>query len=79
MATARKDLPEDIDALRAALVAERARTAQVEAELAVAKAKTSDDAAVIAHQRLQIEKLSRQLYGHRSERAVRLLDQIELA
>jgi transposase len=33
---------------------------------------------VIAHQRLQIEKLSRQLYGHRSERAVRLLDQIEL-
>jgi transposase len=28
---------------------------------------------------LQIEKLSRQLYGHRSERAVRLLDQIELA
>ena len=79
MATARKDLPEDIDALRAALVAERARTAQVEAELAVAKAKTSDDAAVLAHQRLQIEKLSRQLYGHRSERAVRLLDQIELA
>lgn len=52
---------------------------RVEAELAVAKAKASDDAAVIAHQRLQIEKLSRQLYGRRSERAVRLLDQIELA
>jgi len=79
MATTRRDLPEDIDALRAALIAERARTAQVEAELAVAKAKASDDAAVIAHQRLQIEKLARQLYGHRSERAVRLLDQIELA
>ena len=79
MATSRQDAPEDIDALRAALIAERARTAQVEAELAVALAKASDDAAVIAHQRLQIEKLSRQLYGHRSERAERLLDQQELA
>ena len=36
MATSRQDAPEDIDALRAALIAERARTAQVEAELAVA-------------------------------------------
>src|SRR4051812_457253 len=79
MATARRDLPEDIGALRAALIAERARAARVEAELAVARAKTSDDAAVIAHQRLQIEKLTRQLYGPRSERAVRLLDQMELA
>jgi hypothetical protein len=79
MATTRKDLPEDIDALRAALIAERARAARVEAELAVAKATASDDAAVIAHQRLQIEKLTRQLYGQRSERAERLLDQMELA
>jgi transposase len=78
MATTRNDLPEDIDALRAALLAERARAARVEAELAVAKAKASDDAAIIAHQRLQIEKLARQLYGHRSERTVRLLDQMEL-
>src|SRR5437667_8182883 len=29
--------------------------------------------------RLQIEKLTRQIYGQRSERTVRLLDQIELA
>jgi transposase len=79
MATTRDDVPEDIDALRAALLAERTRTARVEAELAVTKAKASDDAAVIAHQRLQIEKLTRQLYGHHSERTVRLLDQIELA
>ena len=79
MAAAREDLPEDIDALRAALLAERARAARVEAELAVARAKASDDAAVIAHQRLQIEKLTRQLYGPRSERTVRLLDQMELA
>ncbi|HLY45480.1 MAG TPA: IS66 family transposase [Stellaceae bacterium] len=79
MATTRQDLPEDIDALRAALLAERTRAARVEAELAVAKAKASDDAAVIAHQRLQIEKLTRQLYGHHSERTVRLIDQMELA
>src|SRR5918911_2697866 len=79
MATTRRDLPDDIDALRAALIAERARAARVEAELAVARAKASDDAAVIAHQRLQIEKLTRQLYGPRSEHTVRLLDQMELA
>src|SRR6187551_1560622 len=79
MAAAREDLPEDVDALRAALLAECARAARVEAELAVARAKASDDAALIAHQQLQIEKLTRQLYGPRSERAVRLLDQMELA
>jgi len=78
MAITRKDLPEGIDALRSALLAERSRAERVEAELAVAKAKASNDAAVIAHQRLQIEKLARQLYGHRSERAVRLLNQMEL-
>src|SRR3954453_6780842 len=78
MAVPRDDLPEEIDALRTALLAERARAAQVEAELAVARAKASDDAAVIAHQRLQIEKLRRQLYGPRSERTARLLDQMEL-
>src|SRR6187401_1832563 len=78
MVARREDLPEEVDALRAALVAERARAARVEAELAVARAEASDDAAVIAHQRLQIEKLTRQLYGPRSERTVRLLDQMEL-
>src|ERR1700732_1720853 len=79
MATSREDLPEDVEALRAALLAERARAARVEAELAVAKAKASDDEALIAHQRLQIEKLTRQLYGQHSERTARLLDQMELA
>src|SRR5712671_2380133 len=86
MAAAREDLPEDVAALKAALIAERtkrideaARAARVEAELAVAKAKASDDEALIAHQRLQIEKLTRQLYGQHSERTVRLLDQMEMA
>src|ERR1700720_3660238 len=84
--TTPEDLPDDIAALRASLVEERAkrleeaaRAARVEAELAVAKAKASDDDALIAHQRLQIEKLTRQLYGQHSERMVRLLDQMELA
>ena len=78
--------PDDLDALKAALLAERvgrldeaARTARVEAELAVAKARASDDQAMIAHQKLQILKLTRQLYGQRSERSVRLVDQMEMA
>jgi transposase len=72
-------LPADIAALQAALIAERERAARIDAELAVAKAKASDDQALIAYQRLQIAKLQRQLYGQRSERSVRLIDQMELA
>jgi transposase len=79
MAAASNDLPDDIDALKAALLAERDRAEQVTAELAVAKAKVSDDQALIAHQQLQIAKLTRELYGRHSERSVRLLDQMELA
>src|ERR1700721_2592325 len=78
-------LPDDIEALKAALVAERgeriaeaARATHAEAELAVARAKASDDQALIAQQQLRIEKLTRQLYGPRSERTSRLLDQTEL-
>src|SRR3954451_18653154 len=77
--------PNDIAALKAALAAARdrhiieaARAAYAEAELAVARAKASDDQALIAHQQLRIEKLTRELYGPRSERRSRLLDQIEL-
>ena len=43
MATRLEDLPDDIAALRAALIAECARAAQIAAELAVAKAKASDE------------------------------------
>src|ERR1039457_5187057 len=78
-------LPDDIEALKAALVtargegiAEAARAAHAEAELAVARAQVSDDQALIAHQQLRIDKLMRQLYGPRSERTSRILDQIEL-
>src|ERR1700749_3675584 len=64
-------LPEDIEALQAALLATRA-------ELASVRAQQSDDQAVIAHLKLQIEKLNRDRYGPRSERTARLLDQLEL-
>src|SRR6202795_3220638 len=85
MDSSREAFPNDIEALKVALVAARnngiveaARATHAEAELAVAKARASDDEALIAHQQLQIEKLTRQLYGPRSERTSRLLDQIEL-
>jgi transposase len=79
MAAPFEALPNEIDALKAALAAERQEVARVEAELALARARASDDQALIAHQRLRIEKLMRQLYGQRSERSARLLDQMELA
>ena len=58
------DLPDDIDALRAVAAAALARNA--------------DDAATIARQNLEIAKLKRQIYGPRSERTARLIDQMEL-
>src|SRR5215217_434761 len=64
-------LPDDIDALKAALIVARA-------EAAAARAQKSDDQALIAHLKLQIEKLNRDRYGPRSERTARLLDQLEL-
>src|SRR5262245_33719974 len=51
----------------------------LKAELALARARAADDAATIARQNLQIAKLRRQLYGPRSERTSRLLEQMELA
>src|SRR6202790_1955430 len=85
MDSGREAFPNDIKALKAALVAARdkgiveaARAMHAEAELAVARAKASDDQALIANQQLQIEKLRRQIYGPRSERTSRLLEQAEL-
>src|ERR1700676_5755875 len=85
MDSGREAFPNDIEALKTALVAARderiveaARAVHAEAELAVARAKASDDQALIAHQQLRIAKLTRQLYGPRSERTSRLLDQAEL-
>lgn len=72
------DSPSDIDALRAALLIAEARAAQIEAEFALARARNADDAATIAAQKLEIAKLKRQIYGTRSERTARLIDQMEL-
>jgi len=71
-------LPDDVASLKAALLSATTRALRVEAELALARAQASDDAALIAHQQLQIAKLRRELYGQRSERGARLLEQMEL-
>jgi transposase len=52
--------------------------AVLKAELAVARAKASEDAALIAQQTLRIAKLQRQIHGQKSERSARLLDQLSL-
>ena len=72
------NLTDDPEALRAALLAAAAKADEVEAELALARAKNADDAALIAQQKLEIAKLKRELYGPRSERSARLIEQMEL-
>ena len=52
--------------------------ATLKAELAIARARIADDAATIAHQKLEIAKLRHQIYGPRSERTARLIAQMEL-
>jgi small-conductance mechanosensitive channel len=70
--------PDDIAALKEALAVERAKGLEIAAELAVARAKASEDSALIVHQKLRIAKLERQIYGQRSERSSRLIDQLAL-
>ncbi len=64
-----------MDADRAAVAEENAA---LKAELAVARAKASEDAALIVQQTLRIAKLERQVYGQKSERSARLIDQLAL-
>ena len=71
-------VPDDIDALKAALIAARTEAAAVGAELARARAVAANDRSLIALLKLEIEKLRRAIYGPRSERTARLLDQLEL-
>ena len=71
-------VPDDIEALKAALIAARAETAAVGAELASARAATANDRSLIAYLKLEVEKLRRVIYGPRAERTARLLDQLEL-
>jgi transposase len=71
MMSADDSLPDDIETLRRLL---RAR----DAELAQVRAQASSTEALIAHLRLTIEKMRREIYGPRSERKARLIDQMEL-
>jgi transposase len=87
-----ESLPTDLAAAHALILAERAARLQAEAllaraqaeaatakaEVANAQADLSSTEALIGHLKLEIEKLRRQLYGSRSERKARLLDQMEL-
>src|SRR5271157_5285690 len=72
------DLPSDLVSALAALRVEREARLQAEALAANARAKLSDNEALIAHLELRIEKLKRELYGQRSERTARLIEQLEL-
>ena len=69
--SANDSLPDDVETLKQLLLAR-------DAELAQARAEASSAEALIAHLRLTIEKLKRELFGPRSERKARLLDQMEL-
>src|SRR5258708_38048243 len=72
------DLPSDLASALTALQAEREARLQAEAVAANARAELSDNEALIEHLELRIEKLKRELYGQRSERTARLIEQLEL-
>jgi transposase len=78
-------LPSDLAAAHALILAEQAgrrqseaRAARAEADLSHAHATALSAEALIARLRLEIEKLRRTLYGARSERKERLVDQLEM-
>ena len=79
MDAARAVLARENAALKAALAVAQTKGLEVAAELAVARAKASEDMALIAQQKLRIAKLERQVYGQRSERSARLIDQLALS
>src|SRR6478735_2004275 len=66
------------DATAAKVTRIQAEAINWQAEAANARAELSDNEALIAHLELRIEKLKRELYGPRSERTARLIEQLEL-
>ena len=83
--TAPESLPSDLVAAHALILAERAARVEMEAKLVEARAEAanaqadlSSTEALISYYKLEIEKLRRALYGRRSERKTRLLEQMEL-
>lgn len=84
MTTPIDSLPDDLESLKRLLAMERAaridaeaKAASAEAASARAAANVSSAEALIAHLKLAIEKMRRELYGSRSERGRKLLDQME--
>jgi transposase len=71
-------LPTDLSAAHAMILAERQARIEAQAEALAAKAAASSTEVTIAHLKLMIEKLKRELYGRRSERTAQLIDQMEL-
>jgi hypothetical protein len=72
-------LPNDIEALRRLVLARDVKLAEVHADLATTRAdliqsqsRESNAEALIAHLRLTIEKMRREIYGQRSERSARV-------
>jgi transposase len=63
-------LPDDVATLKHLVLAR-------DAELARARAEASSAEALIAHLRLSIEKMRREMFGPKSERKARLLEQME--
>ena len=78
MKDAAESLPSDLAAAHAMILVERAARLEAEAVAVRAQAVNSNTEALIAHLKLEIEKLRRELYGSSSERKARLLAQMEL-
>ncbi len=68
----------EISALKSALAAAEALAAEARADNARLVAEARDSATIISTLKLEIAKLRREIYGQRSERKARLLDQLEL-
>ena len=77
MAISSDALPTDVETLQRRLLAREAELAKTQSDLAEARARESSKEAVIAHLQFAIAKMRRELYGQRSERRARLLDQME--
>jgi len=78
MSIAGPALPDTIAMLRRLVLAREAELARAQADLVQSRAREASAEAVILHLRLAVEKMRCQLYGQRSERGARLLDQMEL-
>lgn len=73
-----EDLPDDVEALRAALLAERRKVAVAQADAAIVQAQLADAQAIIEDLKLRIAKARQAQWGQSSERQKHLIDQMEL-